>query len=212
VASALEPAALAASAARSGTAARDAGAARQGERARAVTLALLPICAALVLRAVALEPFAVASDSMRPALAPGERVFVNKLAYGARVPFSALRLPSLREPARGDVVVLEGFSGRRSRLVKRIVGLPGERVAVRGGVLTVNGLALEGAAARAPAALSDAVELRVPAGHYFVLGDNRKHSADSRVFGAVPRARLVGPLAEWPWAEPRFGREGASGE
>lgn len=207
--------------------------------ARALTLALLPICAALALRALAIEPFAVRSESMLPTLAPGDRVFVNKLAYGARVPFTALRLPALREPARGDLVVFANASGERAHSVKRIVGLPGERVSFRAGRPLVNGVALEQwandtlrfdaservltgqrerAGVREHSMLRDLsvapseLETLVPAGHYFVLGDNRDHSADSRAFGPVPRERIVGSVADLPGSGPRFERAGADDE
>jgi signal peptidase I len=201
------------------------------------TLALAA-AAALGFRAVAIEPFRIPSESMLPTLRPGDHLFVNKLAYGARLPFGARRLPGLRAPRRGEVVVfraapeaLRGEALASRWLVKRIVGLPGDRVRGRDGALWLNAarveswptgeIWLDGAGTplaggresldgREHAVLDDPgrvpapFELVVPAGHYFVLGDNRDHSSDSRRFGTVAFADLVGPVAfvYWSGAEP----------
>jgi signal peptidase I len=184
-------------------------------RARMTLLLALPVAAALLLRAFALEPFAVTSDSMRPTLEAGDRLFVNKLA-------------PLR---RGDVVVFERGG---ARYVKRIVGLPGERVEVRGGRVFVNGVAAEGwrtgtlrvdAHGRALGGRREclgAVEHEVlddlgasgadgrgvvPDAHYFVLGDNRDHSTDSRTLGPIARAEIVGVVTTLLGRGPRFEAE-----
>ena len=179
-------------------------------------LALMaPVVAALALRALALEPFEVASDSMLPTLEAGDRLFVNKLAA----------------PQRGDVVVFEHAG---ERYVKRVAGLPGERIEVRGERVLVNGVAadewrtgtlrldaqgraLAGAREQLGAiehALLDDPRARrpdsaaiVPDGHYFLLGDNRDHSTDSRTFGAIPRGEIVGVVARLLGGGPRFERE-----
>jgi len=185
--------------------------------------------AALGLRAVAIEPFRIPSESMLPTLRPGDHLFVNKLVYGARLPWGELRLPGLRAPRRGDVVVFRTrpSAGPSPFLVKRIVGLPGDRVRGRDGRLWVNGVPVEqwptGAVwidgggtplsgqresldGREHAVLDDPgrvvapFERVVPEGRYFVLGDNRDHSSDSRSFGAVPFADLVGPVAFLYWS------------
>ncbi len=180
-------------------------------RARFAFACAAPLAVALAIRAFALEPFAVASDSMLPTLEAGDRLFVNKLA----------------EPGRGDVVV---FEHRGARYVKRVIGLPGERVEVRGGRVRVNGIdaeewptgtlrldaegrALSGLRERLGAVehavLDDPARSRpdgtvvVPHDHVFVLGDNRDHSRDSRDFGAIPRGAIVGVVASL-WGGPRF--------
>jgi signal peptidase I len=189
----------------------------------------LAACVALVLRAFAIEPFRIPSESMLPTLRPGDHLFVNKLAYGPELPFVGRRLPGFRSPRRGDVVVFRAppGAGPSPFLVKRIVGLPGDRVRMAEGRLWLNGapveqwptgeLWLDGrgtplAGGREsldghehawlddPGRVSAPFEKVVPSGSYFVLGDNRDHSRDSRSFGPVPYADLVGPVAFLYWS------------
>ena len=162
----------------------------------------------------------VPSGSMEPSIRPGELVLVNKLAYDLKVPFTTHHLTEWGDPARGDVVVL--FSpADEVRLVKRVVGLPGDTVEMRDERLWINGRALDYSAASAAdlagaetsavvaseslgthqhavkalpgrPALRTFGPIRVPAGQYFVLGDNRDNSNDSRYIGFIDRARIVG--------------------
>ncbi len=195
----------------------------------------------VVLRTFVIEPFRIPSESMLPTLRPGDQVFVAKWIFGAPLPLADGRLPAVREPERGEVVIFEmGVSGLEigprdeqpdlpvERLVKRVVGLPGDRVESRAGRLVVNGTAvdawatgeiwvdavgrrLEGWREVLPAGehpiLRDAARPTpdfvhdVPDGRYFVMGDHRDHSGDSRLFGTVPRTDLIGPVAfvYWSW-------------
>ena len=134
------------------------------------------------------EPIAVSTSSMTPTLRPGESVLVNKLAY------------RLKSPRRRDLVVFRR-PGSGELLLKRIVGLGGDRLGVRDGVLYVNGRPI-----REPFVdrrLVDSVyfgPVRVPPGAVFLMGDQRSDSLDSRDFGAVPRRRILGrvDLRLWP--------------
>jgi signal peptidase I len=190
----------------------------------------------------------IPSGSMRPTLLEGDVVLVNRLAYDVKLPLTDVVLAPLAEPRRGDVVTFTSpLDG--TRLIKRLVGLPGDVVALRDGVLHLNGVAatyLAPEAATEPTAtgltlpalrateqwgdLAHPVQflptvaaaqrnygpVQVPAGHYFMLGDNRDNSADSRFIGMVPRQRLIGRahhllvsadiLDRW---QPRLGRWGA---
>ena len=166
----------------------------------------------------------VPTGSMRPSIIEGDRIFVNKLAYDLKVPFTTLHIAEWADPSRGDIVVF--FSPEdRKRLVKRIVGLPGDRIEMRRDRLFINGELLEYqrledtedlfphyeparrviVAEERLGALSHPVvfdperpamrqfaQLDIPAGHFFVMGDNRDNSKDSRIFGPVPRERIVG--------------------
>lgn len=156
----------------------------------------------------------IPSGSMRPTLLEGDVVLVNRLAYDLKLPLTDLVLLPIAEPQRGDVVTLSS-PATGTRLIKRIVGLPGDRVAMRAGVLLLNGAPAAyrdaqagGGALRATERLDgrehavqflpalrarrDFAETTVPAGEYFLLGDNRDNSEDSRFIGTVPRARLIG--------------------
>ncbi|HNQ21754.1 MAG TPA: signal peptidase I [Phycisphaerae bacterium] len=166
----------------------------------------------------------VPTGSMKPTILEGDRILVNKLAYDLKVPFTTWHLARWGDPQRGDVVVLfEPDSGRR--LVKRVIGLPGDSIALENNRLVLNGEAAPyGRLAQDVLEDLDPAErakhvcaeetlggrghpvmatpgvlaprsfgpLTVPAGHYFVMGDNRDESRDSRYFGFVPRNRIVG--------------------
>ena len=116
---------------------------------------VLAVAIALGIRAVLVEPYRIPSGSMFPTLLIGDHLFVNKLLYGARIPFSDWHLPAIRDPERGDVVVFQvARDGNaivpadrnpdlpRDDFIKRLVGLPGDRIEVRAGVLYVNGEAM----------------------------------------------------------------------
>lgn len=165
----------------------------------------------------------VPSGSMRPTILEGDVVFVNRVAYDFKLPLTELALARLAEPRRGDVVTF--FSPKDdTRLIKRLVALPGDVVEVRGGVLIINGNAaryssmaklLEPVAPGIDLPATRAVEdidgrmhevqylsavgnlrtfgpLEVPPDSYFMLGDNRDNSEDSRFIGFVPRSKLIG--------------------
>jgi signal peptidase I len=166
----------------------------------------------------------VPTGSMKPTILEGDRIFVNKLAYGLRVPFTRWNLIEWDGPMRGDVIVLFAPDSG-TRLVKRVCGVPGDRLELRNNLLFVNGeLAsyarldpeivdqispdeqrrhlfaserIDGAehpimiTPRAPAKRSFP-PMTVPDDHYFVMGDNRDESRDSRWFGFVPRNLITG--------------------
>jgi signal peptidase I len=137
-------------------------------------------------RLARLEPMAVQGDSMRPTLPPGQRIAVGPLD---------------RAPARGDLVVLDSPAAGEGRLevVKRVVGLPGERVRLLAGRLEVDGRALrEPYLAGDPGAAE--LDVRLGPGQYLVLGDHRAASTDGRQFGPVPADALTGRVrfAYWP--------------
>ena len=170
----------------------------------------------------------VPSGSMRPTILEGELVLINKLAYDLKVPFTTHHLAAWGDPARGDVVVCFSPADGR-RLVKRVVGLPGDRITVVGAQLLVNGESMTYAPAGdlwyhhltpiehqeirvaeevlgkvhhpvivTGADLSSAALGRdyvVPPGQYFMMGDNRDRSFDSRYFGSVAREQIVGRAA-----------------
>ncbi len=158
----------------------------------------------------------VPSGSMEPTIQVGDFLFVNKMAYDLKLPWTSVRVASVGEVQRGDVVVfINPVSG--VRMVKRIVGLPGDHLRVVDGRVLVNGELLKEPYVLRQAALfrPDACEVIVPRGKYFAMGDNRDNSLDSRAWGFVPRENIEGRadgviynlVFEWP---PRmdFGRIG----
>ena len=165
----------------------------------------------------------VPTGSMKPSILEGDLVFVNKLAYDLKVPFTTLHLSTWSNPDRGDVVVF--YSPKDgTRLVKRVVGLPGDTVELRNDVLFLNGVRQQYSVTDPAPFLRDVFEDRspvvaiehlatcdhyimalpgrgalrtfgpivVPADQYFMLGDSRDNSADSRYIGPIPRDKIVG--------------------
>ena len=154
----------------------------------------------------------VPTGSMKPTILEGDRIFVNKMAYDIRLPFTNISLKKLAEPVAGDIVVFDSqVSGKR--LVKRVVGVPSDVVAMKDNVLYINGERLsyynsgsnitdkiEGLAGIEHfirtnpfgSPLSNFSPVKVPKDQYLVLGDNRDNSADSRVIGFIPRGEIVG--------------------
>ena len=179
---------------------------------------LVTVVVALFLLTFVLQPYLIPSESMEHTLLVGDFLLVNKQVYAPEGPLSRWMLP-YREVERGDIVVFH-HPQPHPFLVKRVVGLPGDRLRIEDGRVTVNGLMLdEPYAAFEPVppnpfrdnfpasvytdpqvdpvwwkqmqSLTRNGELIVPAGQYFVLGDNRNHSEDSRFWGFVPRTQIV---------------------
>ncbi len=188
------------------------------EWAKSFTIAIVLF---LFVRAFLVEAFKIPSGSMEHTLLVGDFLLVNKLVYGAEVPFTGRHLPAVRAPKRGDVVVFQWPEDRTKNFVKRLVGLPGDTVEMRDGTLLINGaLQREGYALRSEPDMDRAGDefrwqrdylirsasasmayhpsrnnwgpLVVPEGNYFVLGDNRDNSLDSRYWGFVPQELLRG--------------------
>jgi signal peptidase I len=175
-----------------------------------------------VLRSFVAEPFRIPSGSMMPTLLVGDFILVNKFAYGLRLPVLDTKIVAIGEPQRGDVVVFRYPEDPSVDYIKRVVGVPGDRVAYRNKILYINGQAMaqtpigsyvgvgsgvssSGADLREedlvgvrhrilvrPGANGVEGEMVIPEGHYFMMGDNRDNSKDSRYFGPVPEGNLVG--------------------
>jgi signal peptidase I len=191
-----------------------ASSARRGRRALRDLLTLAGFALALLAaRSSLADHYYVPTGSMMPTVFGGDRVVVNKLAYGIRVPFSDITATRFSGPERGDVVVLRSPEDGIT-LLKRVVALPGDEVAVLNGRLTINGVAVPvddvgaeeierlGAAVH-PVRLTrgggeDFGPTRVGPDRYLVLGDNRGESHDGRAFGLVERGAIMGrALSVW---------------
>ena len=176
----------------------------------------------LVLRSFIVEPFRIPSNSMMPTLLTGDFILVNKFDYGIRLPVVDTKIVDIGLPERGDVVVFRFPDDPATPFIKRVVGVPGDRIGYYDKVLYVNdepmdqsplgryvgsgsGTVMSGASLRVerlsgadhrilvqPGARSVQGEAVVPEGHYFVLGDNRDNSRDSRYWGTVSEELLIG--------------------
>lgn len=173
------------------------------EQAGIAGLLFAAIIFVLVLRVFVVEAYRIPSRSMERTLLPGDLLLVNKLVYGAMVPGFNKRLPPLRPPRRNDLIVFDWPEDPAIVFVKRIVGLPGDTLFMKGGILFRDGVpqqepwALYGAERDVPREqVPDEFNTTViPAHHFFVLGDNRHNSLDSRVWGLVPDSLVRG----MPW-------------
>jgi signal peptidase I len=194
----------------------------------------------LVLRSFLYEPFQIPSGSMLPTLKVGDFILVNKFTYGIRLPVIGTKVISLNDPQRGDVLVFKYPNDPSINYIKRVVGLPGDRIRYVQKQLYVNGeLVPQQLIARLPPSqpkiqlLEEVLggvkheiyrdytparagkEWVVPEGHYFVMGDNRDNSNDSRVWGYVPDEMVVGKAQlvwmHWNkfWSLPSFANVGA---
>jgi signal peptidase I len=165
--------------------------------------AFLAFC---VIRPFIVEAFKIPSGSMRPTLLEGDRILVSKFMYGARVPFTKLRLPGFKKPRRGDVIVFIGPEDRRRALIKRLIACAGETVQIINGTIYIDGQPLtDGVFSqryyynRGPYG-EEGLKVLVPQGQYFVLGDNSASSRDSRYWGFLPKENLLGKafIIWWP--------------
>lgn len=183
---------------------------------------LLPVIViVLIVRSFVIEPFRIPSASMMPGLVDGDFIFVNKFAYGLRLPVLHTKVLSVGEPQRGDVIVFRLPSNPSEHLIKRLIGIPGDRVIVRNNRIFINGVRVAASPDGSYAGgygytgatlekerlgdhdhvimldgkrLATDYDTVVPPGQYFFMGDNRNDSLDSRFphVGFVPARNLDG--------------------
>lgn len=176
----------------------------------------------LLLRSFLVEPFRIPSGSEKPDLLIGDFIIANKFAYGIRLPVFHRKVIAIGEPKRGDVVVFLWPRDRSTYFIKRMIGLPGDFITYKNKVLTINGqvsaqkligerIDHDGMAKEWPVLLNqenlsgvehliytrpdqiaEDFSVQVPSGKYFVMGDNRDSSYDSRYWGFVSENELVG--------------------
>jgi signal peptidase I len=177
----------------------------------------IAVLLALVIRTLVVQAFTIPSGSMMDTLLVGDYILVNKFLYGPEVPFTDRHVPGLRDPRRGDIVVFKYPQDEKRDFIKRIVAGPGESVQIRGAQVFVDGRPLrepyvKGADAPLPAGGSTYCGYAygceatvVPADSYFVMGDNRDNSQDSRYWGFVKRDKIKGKafLIYWSWDSDR---------
>ena len=176
-----------------------------------------------LLRSFLFEPFRIPSGSLKPTLLVGDFILVNKFDYGIRLPVIHKKIYALNEPKRGDIIVFRWPLDPSVDFIKRVIGVPGDRISYVKKVLTVNGqempqqfekndtdhdgknetwnviqkkenfFGIQHSIYQIPEKVNDDFhDLVVPSGMYFVMGDNRDDSADSRFWGFVPETNILG--------------------
>ena len=135
----------------------------------------------------------IPSSSMERTLLVGDHLLMSRIGYDASLPFTQYHLRLWREPRRQQMIIFRSPNEPGLDLVKRLIGLPGDTVEIRSGVVFINGAALSESYRNAPPnPTDDYAPATVPPGNYFVLGDNRENSYDSRYWGFVPESNILG--------------------
>lgn len=167
---------------------------------------IIALILALLIRTFIVQAFKIPSGSMIPTFEVGDRLFVSKFAYGARIPFTDIRLPAVRNPERGDIIVFVSPEAPKKDFIKRLIALEGEKVEIKNGAIYINGKEISG-----PASVTsnyyynrgdygkEGEAMEVPKGCYFALGDNSANSRDSRYWGFIPKKNMIGKAVFLYW-------------
>ncbi|MDR0476505.1 MAG: signal peptidase I [Desulfobulbaceae bacterium] len=173
-------------------------------------MVLIVVAAVLFINSFGVQAFKIPSGSMLPTLQIGDHLFVNRFIYGLRLPFTGKLLVPISEPKRGDVVVFRFPKDPSTDYIKRVVGLPGDTVEIRDKLVYINGAqATDPHAHFTDGMIPDIARgprdefgpVQVPKGSFFVMGDNRDNSYDSRFWGFVPEENILGKafIIYWSW-------------
>ena len=162
-----------------------------------IKIVLIALIIVVPIRYFVFQPFFVRGQSMEPNFQNGQYILTNKVEY------------KLRSPNRGDVVIFKSPRNKDVDYIKRIIGKPGDRVMLKEGTFYVNGTKVEesylasGTYISQGSFLREGSEIIVPKGQYFLVGDNRGHSSDSREFGTIPLEDFIGRafLRYWPFSQ-----------
>lgn len=177
---------------------------------------LVAVLLALVIRTFVVQAFKIPSGSMEDTLAVGDHILVSKFIYGTKIPFTGTRLLKIRDPRRGDVIVFEYPEDPSKDFIKRVIGLPGDTIQVMDKRVFVNGKPfhipqeVHKEQDLVPAAQNprdNTKPITIPANAYFVMGDNRDRSYDSRFWGVVTNEKIKGLafIKYWSWDKENFG-------
>jgi signal peptidase I len=172
--------------------------------------AVIAILLALFIRTFVVQAFKIPSGSMKPTLQIGDHILVNKFLYGVKLPFIRSTLIPISQPERGDVIVFVYPVDESKDFIKRVIGLPGETIEITDDNVYINGnlyadkhgFYAGGKRKDAnPGGRSHFGPVTVPDKHYFVMGDNREHSYDSRFWGCVSSPSIKGKafIIYWSW-------------
>lgn len=171
---------------------------------------LIALVLALFLRTFFIQVFRIPSGSMRMTLIEGDRLLVNKLRYGPKVPFTRSRFPGFSHPKRGDVIVFRFPMDRKKDFIKRLIAFGGETVEIKNGDIYIDGKRVDLPAVDVHKYYNRGdygdvgVRTKVPEGYIFVLGDNSASSHDSRYWGFVPEDDIIGKAEFIYWPFNRF--------
>lgn len=150
---------------------------------------LIAVVLALIIRFFLFQPFFIPSGSMEPTLTIGDRIIVNKIIY------------RFSEPKRGDIVVFKYPVNPKRDFIKRLIGLPGETVEIKNSNVYINGKIIKQPWLPANLEYPDFGPVKIPQGNYFMMGDNRNNSEDSRYWGNLPQKNIIGKamFIYWPF-------------
>jgi len=184
------------------------------EYTEAIVIAIL---LALFIRTYIVQAYKIPSGSMLETLQIGDHLLVNKFLYGIKIPFTDARVLAVRDPERGDIIVFKYPEDESKDFIKRVIGLPGDTISVVDKVVHINGDPYQIEAEQHVDPLTYPAELQprdnlgpvtVPPGSYFVMGDNRDRSLDSRFWGFVSAEKIRGKAVIIYWSGTGFDRIG----
>lgn len=172
--------------------------------------AAIAILLALFIRTFVVQAFKIPSGSMKPTLLVGDHILVNKFIYGIKIPFLQKTLIPISNPKRGDIIVFIYPVDKSKDFIKRVIGLPGDRIEIVDTEILINKelysdshgfYANQGLKTGNPSSEDRYGPVIVPENHFFVMGDNRDHSYDSRYWGFVPSKSVKGKafIIYWSW-------------
>ncbi len=164
---------------------------------------VIALAIALFVRSFVVQAFKIPSSSMEPTLLVGDHILVNKFLYGIRIPVIGKKIFPFSQPRRGDVIVFIFPNDRSKDFIKRVIGLPGEKVEIRERKIYINDRLIEDPWGKyfPPERLINVGPEMVPPNALFVMGDNRNNSEDSRYWGFVPLDDVLGKafVMYWSW-------------
>lgn len=191
--------------------ARKSGTGKKSWMRETIEIVIIALLLAGIIKVFVFELYKIPSGSMIPTLLVGDRLVVVKFIYGPRIPFINVRLPGVREPKRGEIVVFISPEDRAKFFIKRFIASGGETVEISNGKLLVDGKVID----EPPAFRKvyyynrgdfgvEGKPIKVPKDSYFVLGDNSASSKDSRYWGFVPKNYLIGKAVVIIWPPKRI--------
>ena len=171
---------------------------------------VIAVVMALIIKAFVIQAFKIPSGSMIPTLKIGDHILVNKFIYGTKLPFTDRIIIPLKRPNRGDIIVFKFPDDEKKDFIKRVIGLPGDIVEIKGKGVYINGSPIDDSYAvhSDPVVYPSGIQprdnfgpLTVPQDSYFVMGDNRDFSLDSRYWGFVKLNKIKGKafIIYWSW-------------